>query len=122
MRVKLLNGSDPETKEALQPWIDTARVIGDRPIGTSAVLLESARCYLGECNIGSFLTDAMVYEVSSLHQITCRDVFYPKNLIGVSCLDILLFVLFSGPIYIPLQFLIPQVVYCLLQTLLISKQ
>ncbi|KAF4521722.1 hypothetical protein B566_EDAN012170 [Ephemera danica] len=63
----MLNASvpeDPETKAALQPWIDEANVKGQVTIGTTAVKLDYSnyQCFYGECSIGNFYADAMVVE------------------------------------------------------------
>ncbi|KAF4521723.1 hypothetical protein B566_EDAN012171 [Ephemera danica] len=60
---KLLDASvpeDAETKALLQPWVEDANVLGDQPLGTSAVHLSATQCHHGECNLGNFYTDAMV--------------------------------------------------------------
>ncbi|XP_059478918.1 apyrase-like isoform X2 [Neocloeon triangulifer] len=65
----LLDSSVPEdesTTELLSPYREEADVIGGQTLGTSAVLLDSSTCYSKECNLGNFLTDAIVHEYTEL--------------------------------------------------------
>ncbi|XP_065353925.1 apyrase-like [Cloeon dipterum] len=53
---------DPTLVTMLKPWVQEASIIGDEVLGSTAVYLESTTCYDGECTMGSFLADAMIYE------------------------------------------------------------
>ncbi|XP_065365256.1 apyrase isoform X3 [Calliphora vicina] len=47
--------------EALKPWREEINYVGNRVIGHSAVYLQQKECSRGECNLGNFVTDAMLY-------------------------------------------------------------
>lgn len=55
---------DPLVVEALKPWRKEINLIGNRVIGRSAVYLQQKECSTGECNLGNFVTDAMLYAVN----------------------------------------------------------
>ncbi|XP_068155442.1 apyrase isoform X2 [Drosophila tropicalis] len=52
---------DDEILNALKPWQDELKDIANRPVGESRVYLQQAECSRGECNLGNFYTDAMLY-------------------------------------------------------------
>ncbi|XP_059478931.1 apyrase-like [Neocloeon triangulifer] len=58
---------DPGIVSMLAPWKEEADKTGLQTIGTSAVYLDKANCYNGECNLGSFLADGMVHEYTELN-------------------------------------------------------
>ncbi|XP_032597268.1 apyrase isoform X3 [Drosophila grimshawi] len=54
----------PEADEvilALQPWQDILKDESNRIVGKSRVQLQQSECARGECNLGNFYTDAMLY-------------------------------------------------------------
>lgn len=51
---------DPEIIAAIQPWKEAVDAIGQREVGTVKTMLYQRDCAFGECNIGSFVTDAFV--------------------------------------------------------------
>ncbi|RZF38198.1 hypothetical protein LSTR_LSTR005559 [Laodelphax striatellus] len=55
--------SDPEMDEKLKPWKITVDQKGNQKLGETKVDLSTREgvCYKEECNMGNFVTDAMVY-------------------------------------------------------------
>ncbi|XP_057652348.1 apyrase-like isoform X1 [Diorhabda carinulata] len=53
---------DEEINEQMKPWKDKVDGEGNRVIGSSLVTLSKKHCYVRECALGNFVTDAMVYE------------------------------------------------------------
>ncbi|KAI8122648.1 Apyrase [Lucilia cuprina] len=59
-----MSNSVPEdfsVTEALKPWRQEIESVGNRVIGRSAVYLQQKECSTGECNLGNFVTDAMLH-------------------------------------------------------------
>ncbi|KAK9889010.1 hypothetical protein WA026_004294 [Henosepilachna vigintioctopunctata] len=52
---------DPTYFTELQPYKEIVGQMGDTVIGSSLVRLERDDCRMGECMLGNFVTDAMVY-------------------------------------------------------------
>lgn len=61
-----MNSSDQDIVQAMKPWKETIDAIGNEVIGSTKVFLDSSNgaCSKGECNIGNFITDAFVDEVT----------------------------------------------------------
>jgi 5'-nucleotidase len=61
-----VNSSDQDVVEAMKPWKEIIDAEGSKVIGSTAVLLDSANgaCRKGECNIGNFIANAFVNEVT----------------------------------------------------------
>ncbi|KAI8122651.1 Apyrase [Lucilia cuprina] len=57
----LYNGIHFSVTEALKPWRQEIESVGNRVIGRSAVYLQQKECSTGECNLGNFVTDAMLH-------------------------------------------------------------
>ncbi|KAL3266931.1 hypothetical protein HHI36_011081 [Cryptolaemus montrouzieri] len=53
---------DPVYLADLKPYSEEVNIRGDSIIGSSLVRLERDDCRMGECLLGNFVTDAMVYE------------------------------------------------------------
>jgi 5'-nucleotidase len=64
--VTVLNSSDPEVVKAMQPFKEEVDAEANRIIGITNVFLsaQSSACSKGECNIGNFIANAFVEEVS----------------------------------------------------------
>lgn len=52
---------DPAIIEQMRPWKEVVDAIGEREIGSVKTTLYQRDCAFGECNIGSFVTDAFVH-------------------------------------------------------------
>ena len=61
---KCIRNSDYIVTTALQQWRKEINAVGNQVIGVSAVYLQQKECSTGECNLGNFVTDAMLYAVS----------------------------------------------------------
>lgn len=57
--------TDPEIVEELQPWKKIVDEQGNRLVAFSNVYLKKSDCTVGECNIGSLVTDSYVHAVRS---------------------------------------------------------
>lgn len=55
---------DEKVLEAMLPWQDELDSISKQVVGQSRAYLQQSECSKGECNLGNFFTDAMVYAVS----------------------------------------------------------
>ncbi|KAK9711182.1 5prime-nucleotidase, C-terminal domain [Popillia japonica] len=51
---------DPYINELLEPYRLVVEEVGNTPLGTSKVHLNQTNCRYSECNLGNFMTDAMV--------------------------------------------------------------
>lgn len=63
---------DTEVLRALEPWQVQLEEQSNRVVGTSRVYLQQAECARGECNLGNFYTDAMLYAVRTISQAVYR--------------------------------------------------
>ena len=61
---KCIYNLDAIVTAALTEWRKEIDSDGNRVIGVSAVDLQQKECSTGECNLGNFVTDAMLYAVS----------------------------------------------------------
>ncbi|XP_032308920.1 apyrase isoform X1 [Drosophila ananassae] len=52
---------DEKVLEAMLPWQDELDSISKQVVGQSRAYLQQSECSKGECNLGNFFTDAMVY-------------------------------------------------------------
>lgn len=58
--------TDEEIMAELEPWKKIVDEQGTRLVGVSNVYLKKSDCNLGECNIGSLITDAYVHAVGGI--------------------------------------------------------
>lgn len=54
---------DPTILDELKPWAESVHEAGSELLGVTRVPLKRDICGIGECNIGSFVTDAYVHGV-----------------------------------------------------------
>jgi 5'-nucleotidase len=61
-----VNSSDQDVVQAMKPWKEIIDAEGNKVIGSTKVFLDSSNsaCRKGECNIGNFITNAFVDEVT----------------------------------------------------------
>ena len=61
-----MNSSDQEVVQALKPWKEIIDAEGSKVIGSTKVFLDSSNsaCRKGDCNIGNFIANAFVDEVT----------------------------------------------------------
>ncbi|CAD7087605.1 unnamed protein product [Hermetia illucens] len=52
---------DPEIVNELESWKEAIDIIGNRQVGQTRVTLSRDSCTYEECNLGSFITDALTY-------------------------------------------------------------
>ncbi|XP_061719225.1 uncharacterized protein LOC133526563 [Cydia pomonella] len=67
----LLNSSvpqDPEVLTIVNHYRGEVLKISEVVVGNSSVILDGHSCRLRECNLGNFITDAMVHKYASLYQ------------------------------------------------------
>jgi 5'-nucleotidase len=64
--VTVLNSSDPEFVKAMQPYKEQVDAKANTVIGSTNVFLDYSKsaCSKGECNIGNFIANAFVEEVT----------------------------------------------------------
>lgn len=63
---------DDKINEELEPWAESVDVVGKEVLGSTLVTLNEDNCRYGECLLGDFVTDAMVFEVSLIVQFKHR--------------------------------------------------
>lgn len=61
--VNVLEFSDLEVLEAMQPWREEIDAKGKVIVGETVVDLVKSTCSYTECNLGNFFCDAMVHAV-----------------------------------------------------------